>query len=264
MHAMDRQHIARLEHSLERLVEGAFAQLFGRALTAHDVALELVRALEAGVAAMGAAARPLAPDYFRIILHPEVANRLLKRQPGLAAHLGELLAELASHMGYQFAQSPIVEILGDAAFSAGQIAVQTQHTGFKRSTTAVMQRVAAPPAHDAPLNPQLLIPGRPGIALGQPLVNVGRSRDNHVIIDDPAVSRHHLQLRLRSGRYMLFDAQSRGGTRVNGVPVREHILQTGDVIQIGSIQMVYTEDRPESDAPTGVYLPAPDNLREPG
>ncbi len=263
MPRMDRQHIARLENHLERLVEGAFVQLFSRNLRARDIALELVRALETGTAQMGTAGLPLAPDHFLISLHPEAAGRLLERQPALAAHLGDLLVELAAHMGCQFAQHPTVEIHADATISEGRVTVKAHHTGFKRSTTAIMQRVSEPPAYNAPLNPQLLIPGRPGISLGQPLINIGRSRDNHVVIDDPAVSRHHLQLRLRSGRYMLFDTQSRGGTLVNGVPVREHILQSGDVIQIGSSQMVYTEDRPESDTSTGVYPRGPEVSHEP-
>ena len=70
------------------------------------------------------------------------------------------------------------------------------------------------------------------------------------VVDDRAVSRYHLQLRLRFGRYTLFDIQSQGGTLVNEVKIKEHNLQTGDVIQIGNTRLVYMEDRPISDGQT--------------
>jgi pSer/pThr/pTyr-binding forkhead associated (FHA) protein len=109
------------------------------------------------------------------------------------------------------------------------------------------------PANRAPANPQLVILNKPPIPLRLNILNVGRSRENHIVIDDPAVSRHHLQLRLRAGRYMLFDTQSNSGTYVNGVRVKEHTLQAGDVILIGTTQLVYTEDSPLSDTQTGTY-----------
>ena len=38
MPSMNDQHIARLEAQLERLVEGAFSQLFGKKFRAQDIA----------------------------------------------------------------------------------------------------------------------------------------------------------------------------------------------------------------------------------
>jgi pSer/pThr/pTyr-binding forkhead associated (FHA) protein len=80
------------------------------------------------------------------------------------------------------------------------------------------------------------------IPLDREVVNVGRSRQNHVILDDQRVSRHHAQLRLRFGRYTLYDLDSRSGTLVNGQPVQEWVLQPGDVIALGDVNLIYTED----------------------
>jgi len=43
---MKRKHINRLEEHLEQFIEGAFASLFGKKIRAHDIALQLARAME--------------------------------------------------------------------------------------------------------------------------------------------------------------------------------------------------------------------------
>jgi pSer/pThr/pTyr-binding forkhead associated (FHA) protein len=58
------------------------------------------------------------------------------------------------------------------------------------------------------------------------------------------VSRHHLQLRLRFGVYVLFDIRSQSGTFVNNNCRSRTPSQRGDVIQIGKSQLVYIEDDP--------------------
>ena len=65
------------------------------------------------------------------------------------------------------------------------------------------------------------------------------------------------KLRLRFGHYVLFDTQSYSGTTVNDVQVKEHILQTGDVICIGRTRLVYIEDSVAGDTQTN--HPDPDD-----
>jgi adenylate cyclase len=97
----------------------------------------------------------------------------------------------------------------------------------------------------------LVINGEQTIALTADLVNVGRSRSNDIVIDDPHISRHHIQFRRRDGAYWVFDTNSQSGTFVNNVAVRQHALQPGDVVRIGRTQLVYLEDdRPELDGGT--------------
>lgn len=261
MPGMNRQHIVRLEAQLERLVEGAFTHFFGKKVHAHDIALQLSRAMEnAARAGHLGDPRRVAPDHYIICVTADVMSHLLHRQPALPELLSQHMVELATSAGYRLDNAPIIEFKTDSDLSPGKLVVQAYHTDRKRSTTALMQRVESPAASDAPINPQLLIHGRQPIPLQQSVVNIGRSRDNHIILDDVTVSRHHLQLRLRLGRFMLFDTQSQGGTFVNGVRVKEHALQTGDVIHIGSTQLVYTEDQPLSDTETGTYPSAGQNI----
>jgi len=258
MPSMNDQHITRLEAQLERLVEGVFSQLFGKKFGAQDIAMQLARAMEDGARAQQTGdARPLAPDRYTIYLHSQVRNPLLERQPQLAQRLSEHLVELASSAGYRLVGVPTIDIVANDEMAVNAVQVRARHLQKKHSTTAVMQRVDPPVSQDVPQNPQLLLHGQIVVPLTRDVINVGRSRDNQIVIDDSAVSRHHLQLRLRFGRYILFDTQSHGGTTVNDVPVKEHMLQTGDVICIGTTRLVYMEDHALNETQTGAHDPSP-------
>lgn len=63
---------------------------------------------------------------------------------------------------------------------------------------------------------------------------VGRSADNDLVIADPEVSGHHLELVVVSGAVVVRDLGSANGTRVNASHVREQMLQSGDDIELGS------------------------------
>jgi predicted component of type VI protein secretion system len=67
-------------------------------------------------------------------------------------------------------------------------------------------------------------------------LQIGRSPENEVVIDEPTVSRHHCALHPdEEGVIFLSDVGSRYGTLLNGdrLSGEEAILRPGDVFQIG-------------------------------
>jgi Nif-specific regulatory protein len=64
-------------------------------------------------------------------------------------------------------------------------------------------------------------------------VSIGRDIANAVSIASNSVSRRHCCIRRRAQSFIIHDLGSRNGTFVNGVPVRERILNNGDMIMIG-------------------------------
>src|ERR1700741_1333520 len=62
---------------------------------------------------------------------------------------------------------------------------------------------------------------------------IGRDPTNLVAIIDPSVSRKHCFLRQEDGRFQIKDLDSRNGTLVNGVPIKEQWLRHGDEIATG-------------------------------
>jgi pSer/pThr/pTyr-binding forkhead associated (FHA) protein len=53
------------------------------------------------------------------------------------------------------------------------------------------------------------------------------------------VSRKHAEIRLRLGRYTLYDLQSTNGTYVNGRRVAEVVLADGDRLSIGGVELEF-------------------------
>ena len=98
---------------------------------------------------------------------------------------------------------------------------------------------APPVVLPPPSRSRLGVAGGPDAGRELPLeeldLSVGRAADNHLILVDPLVSRHHVALRWDGARYHIRDLASAGGTQVNGVSlVGERRLFDGDTIDIGS------------------------------
>jgi transcriptional regulator with GAF, ATPase, and Fis domain len=75
-------------------------------------------------------------------------------------------------------------------------------------------------------------------------VTLGRDPANAIPVVDPSVSRKHCLLRLaEDGKFQVRDLESRNGTLVNGIPVREQGLVHGDELAIGdSVFLFLLED----------------------
>ena len=243
MPAMNDRLIVQLETHLEKITEGVFARFFGRHIQAHDIALQLVRALEDGLEpAQDGDTRPLAPDEYVIRLNPTVLDQIDERYPTLHQVLSEQIVELAASAGYRLKHTPRVQLVPAPEIAGTQVMVLALHIHSHHSTTAALQPVPTSTAHPGPANPQLIIEGQRVVRLAQAIIHIGRSTSNDVVIDDAYTSRLHAQIRLRFGQYVIFDTDSHAGTFVNDVRIREHSLRAGDVIRVGRTNIVYMED----------------------
>jgi len=65
------------------------------------------------------------------------------------------------------------------------------------------------------------------------IVTIGRQPDNHVRIDNPAVSGHHAKVYAEGDHYVIEDAESFNGTYVNGQRISKLVLKDGDSAIIG-------------------------------
>ena len=74
-------------------------------------------------------------------------------------------------------------------------------------------------------------------------VSIGRSPDNGLVIDNPAVSHYHARVFNEEGRLMLEDFGSMNGTFVNGQRVKMVTLKPGDSVGIGKHTIVVTDSR---------------------
>ncbi|MCS6816963.1 MAG: PrsW family glutamic-type intramembrane protease [Blastocatellia bacterium] len=89
---------------------------------------------------------------------------------------------------------------------------------------------------------RLLPDGREEIAfiLDRPVVTVGKTLDNHFVIDDPTVSKHHAKFVWHpSGAFVVVDLGSTNGTYVNGQRVQENLLRNGFEVRFGRARFIY-------------------------
>ena len=88
-----------------------------------------------------------------------------------------------------------------------------------------------------------------GVELGEALVVpgrfvIGRTTDNDLQVDSKFVSRHHAQLVTSPEGSVIEDLNSTNGVYLNGKRVRRHRLAPGDVIKIGTHEILYTRYEP--------------------
>jgi signal transduction histidine kinase len=79
-------------------------------------------------------------------------------------------------------------------------------------------------------------------------ITVGRGTSNAIQLHDTEVSREHAEFSRRAGAFVIRDLGSSNGTYVNGEPITEQNLASGDQVQLGRTLLLYTgvtEDRVE-------------------
>lgn len=244
----------RLERQLEQLVEGSLSRLLGADFSPSVVAAQLTRAMEE-VGKHDENGNRYAPDQYALTLNPVGANFLLQSAPNIHSVLGKGLLEAVRAVGYILPRQPTITIAADPTLKRWEIRVVAWHSGNPLEFTHPMSRQAAMLPGEVPDGAFLIVDGRGHFSLDRPVVNIGRRLDNQLILDNPHVSRTHAQLRIRDGRYVLFDLGSTSGTKVNGKSVRQHVLRQGDVISIAEIRLVYGEDPSGPPDSTEAYTP---------
>lgn len=75
------------------------------------------------------------------------------------------------------------------------------------------------------------------ISVGEGSLRFGRGQASDVVLDDRSVSRRHAVVTRRDGEVVLWDDRSLNGVQVNGERVTQAVLEHGDAITLGEVQM---------------------------
>ena len=249
-----KEQLDRLEQRLEDLVEGSLASLLGARLSAGAVAGKLTQAM-AEVTKQDDQGRAYGPDQYALTLNPEDAKELLEQEPEAQEKLAEALLEAGREAGVLLAKDPHITIAADPTLHRWQVRVVAWHSGNPLEFTHPMEKQALRQIPEPPSGAFLIVDGEGHFPLDRPVINIGRRLDNQLILDNPHISRTHAQLRVRDGRFVLFDLGSTAGTQVNGRSVKQHTLRAGDVIKIADVRLVYGEDPAGPPDSTAAYTP---------
>ena len=82
------------------------------------------------------------------------------------------------------------------------------------------------------------------VPLDKERVTIGRKPQNDIQIENLAVSSEHACIVTILNDSFLEDLGSTNGTLVNGNPIKKHILQNNDVVEIGKYKLKYIADTP--------------------
>jgi len=242
----------RFERSIAQALEGWTARIFRARLQPVQVAKRLIRAMESHQTI--SLAKTFAPNSYVVSLSPDDFAQFEPYRRSLERDLAETLLGAARERGFTLLAFPTIEIERDDDVARGDVRVSCALVDASGDEvepgSAELGRVAA--GHTMVLDRDALLRERPrapratlevpaerrrAVLTAEPLA-IGRDPENDLVLDDRRVSRRHAEVRLRLGRYTLYDLQSTNGTFVNGRRVAEVVLSDGDEIVIGGTTCV--------------------------
>jgi hypothetical protein len=164
----------------------------------------------------------IAPNAFAVTLSPADVDRFSNFIDALSRELSDAAREHARVESYSFVGPVEVEIFEGSSLKAGRFTVVAE---VRESEDGVLAELVLPDGRRVPIG-------------SEPLV-IGRLPECGVVLQDTNVSRRHAELRRSGDEVVLTDLGSTNGTRVNGAPIREQVLGSGDEVSVGSTRLIF-------------------------
>ena len=226
--------LQRFEQRLESAISGAFARAFRSAVQPVEIAAALQRECDNNAQILSRERR-LVPNAFHVELSASDMARLSPYDTALASELGEQLHKHGEAQAYVF-PGPIridFEEAGDLTTGRFRIRSQAQASVTGNASATEVRRATALLEVNGSRHP---------ISLGG--LVVGRGTDADLRINDPGVSRRHIEFRQSDKQVEVHDLGSTNGMLVNGQRMTSALLDDGTVVRIGSTDLVVriTED----------------------
>ncbi|KFJ08410.1 FHA domain protein [Bifidobacterium tsurumiense] len=222
--------LERFEKSVEGAVNGVFAKFGSKDLQPVDLARALEREIDAEAMPVDRD-RTVAPNEYRFKLSTPDFDRIEQwGSETLANELADNLTQYAKSQRYAFVGPVVVIFEEDLDLTKGN---------FKLSAESV-QGNAVPVTTDdqAQDNPMLEINGSQYLLTKEQTV-IGRGSSCDIVIDDPGISRKHLEIDITDNGVIARDLGSTNGTYVEGHQVPAATLLDGNTITIGRTRILY-------------------------
>jgi len=91
----------------------------------------------------------------------------------------------------------------------------------------------------------LLISNKQIIPLSKAVTTLGRDFDNDLVFHEEYLSRFHAEIVFEKERYVLHDMESTSGTFVNGLKIDRCVLNSGDLISLANILIMFVNNSPK-------------------
>jgi hypothetical protein len=228
--------LQRFEQRLEHMVTGAFARTFRSALQPVEISAALRREVD-NSAQILSRDRRLAPNDFTIDLAPSDFDRLSGFGDTLSRELADMLHQHAADEHYVFVGPVRLSFQRVDDLTTGRFRVRSQATAAVQPATPHTR--PQPPGQRPPVVLEINGDRHP---IEAPGAVVGRGSAATVRIDDPGVSRRHVEFVVQqtgTGSVVtLVDLGSTNGTTVNGQRVDQATLSDGATVRVGSTDIL--------------------------
>jgi hypothetical protein len=220
--------LQRFEQRLEQLVSGVFAKAFRSAVQPVEIAAALQRELDNNTQILSRDRR-LVPNDFHVELSATDLDRLSAYDVAMERELVDQLQDHADAQGYVFT-GPVrigFEAAEDLTTGRFRIRSRAQATVTHQDPGTVSRSARAVLEVNGTRHP-----------LRSPGLVVGRGTEADLRINDPGVSRRHVEVRVDAdGTLTAVDLGSTNGVHVDGRKVSSAGLSEGSTVRIGNTTM---------------------------
>ena len=223
--------LQRLENKLEQVISGAFARAFRSAVQPVEIAAALQRECDNNAQILSRERR-LVPNDFHVELSRTDLDRLSSYDAALADDLAGQLRAHADQQGYVFPGPVTIGFDAAEDLTTGRFRIRSRAQA-KVTSDATATQVGRARAIDE-VNGTRHPRQQPGLV-------VGRGTDADLRINDPGVSRRHIQFLITPGsppQIEVHDLGSTNGMLVDGHRITSTRLQDGSQVRIGSTTLV--------------------------
>lgn len=83
------------------------------------------------------------------------------------------------------------------------------------------------------------------IPLSKTVTTLGRQLENDIVFHEEFLSRFHAEIVHENDKYVLYDKDSTSGTFVNGRKIDRCVLNSGDLISLANIYIMFVNNNPK-------------------
>ena len=252
--------LSRLEQRLESAISGVFARAFRSAVQPVEIAAALQRETDNNTQILSRNRR-LVPNDFRVELSAPDMDRLAAYDSAMARDLAEQLEDHAEQQSYVFPGPISISFQESEDLTTGRFRVTSRAVAAVHGRGEDGHRSRAVLEINGSRHP--LLP--PGLV-------IGRGTDADIRINDPGVSRQHIEFSVtedpeaeRGLRLGVRDLGSTNGMLIDGHRATSVRVRDGSVVRIGHTEIVVrVVDEPAPDVPDPDEVPYGSAGEEPG
>jgi hypothetical protein len=230
-----------IEARLENLFEGFFNSKFRSSLQPVELARKLANEMDRN--RQISVSQTYSPNIFKVDLSPEDYQQFEGYHDSLLSELGDYLAAHAADKNYRLTGPVRISLKPNPKLRDGNCRIRGT---FEENAPADFQGTQLIPIEEieklAAAGPSAYLENpetRETYPLGPQPMTIGRKPDNHIVLSDQSVSRHHASLRFDGTAFRLTDLGSTNGTFVNSNPIRETALADNDRLTFGSVDLTF-------------------------